>query len=208
MYEAIVLDQLDRASKALTLSHYGYTHSRPDFASHQTKQVVAHLELASRALGGMKGNPATCALENKARTEFRFYTPTRFVAYAATFRNEYDEEVDCVGEKILRNAFRRDLVLNGDRRPLYFQHDYLTPIGAATYLHEDARGLKFTGELDPQNPFAMEIRDALQANVLSECSIGYWVEETKAKNIITRIKLVEVSVVTKACDWKAGAAHD
>ena len=203
-YEQIAIIQLQRARSSSLSASLARCVGRASEMKRYMQTANAHSELALRALRGMNGARPTCALGNLAACEFKFIDRNRFSAYASTFRTADDARGDCIDDRILRGAFADDLKENGDERPLFFEHDPDQRIGIARGIREDARGLKFFGILD-DSALAMDIRDALEARVLSEMSIGFKVLdcESKSARIVKRIALYEISVVTAACDWRA-----
>ncbi len=207
-YQDIFHSQLARSRAVGQAAQLASLAGAHDSARRDVKVANAHLELARRAASGMQGGLPTCAIGNQMRCEFKFldYRDGTFEAYASVWRAP-DSEGDCVGDRILRGAFENDLKARGDERPLLFQHEPDLVIGRATRLREDSKGLRFIGRLDRRNSLALEIKDALESRVLSEFSIGFFTLDSKRptrdSRIISKIELIEVSVVTAACDISA-----
>jgi HK97 family phage prohead protease len=206
-YQDIAHDQLARSKAAGISAQLASLAGCHDSARRSVKQANAHLELARRAASGMAGGLPTCAIGNQMRCEFKFLDRDgTFEAYASTWRKP-DEPGDCTNDRILGGAFEDDLKARGDERPLLFQHEPDLVIGRATRIREDFKGLRFIGKLDRRNSLAPEIKDALEAKVLSELSIGFVALDserpTRDSRIIRKIELTEVSVVIAACDIRA-----
>lgn len=128
-----------------------------------------------------------------------------FEAYASTFIREPDS----YGDVVKRGAFAdtiKDWAKSGNTVPVLYGHDMADPfsnIGGAVELSEDDRGLLVKGQLDLENPKAMQVYRLLKGRRLNQLSFAYDVledgivdlgDEQKAREL-RKLKLYEVSLV-------------
>lgn len=113
--------------------------------------------------------------------------------YAAVFNN-----VDSDKDVILKGAFSN---LN-DRFNLYWQHNLKQQIGQIDSIKEDHRGLFIKASIWDNLLLSKQINKTIRNHEVTGLSIGFKPLETKmicGKKIrlITRLHLVEISVVTR-----------
>lgn len=121
------------------------------------------------------------------------------VGYGAVFGN-----IDSYGDVIEKGAFSKTLLERVGRIAFCYQHDIWRPIGKIDEILEDDRGLKLTVVLSASEK---DIQTKVKEGILKEMSIGYRTMESKAEvregkdiNLLTEIKLIEVSLVTVAAN--------
>ncbi len=119
--------------------------------------------------------------------------------YGAVFGN-----VDSYGDIIERGAFAKTLVERAGRIAFCYQHDIWNPIGKIESITEDEKGLKLTVKLSAAED---DIQTKVKEGILKEMSIGYRTMNSKSEvrngenvNVLTEIKLMEVSLVTVAAN--------
>lgn len=119
--------------------------------------------------------------------------------YGAVFGN-----VDSYGDIIERGAFSKTLSERAGRIAFCYQHDIWNPIGKIESITEDEVGLKLTVKLSAAEN---DIQTKIKEGILKEMSIGYRTINSKTEvrdgvsvNILTEIKLIEVSLVTVAAN--------
>lgn len=119
--------------------------------------------------------------------------------YGAYFGN-----VDSYGDIIEPGAFSKTLIERKDRIAFCYQHDIWNPIGKIQDISEDEKGLKITVKLSDAEK---DIQTKVKEGILKEMSIGYRTMESKQEtrdgnqiNLLTEIKLIEVSLVTVAAN--------
>jgi len=119
--------------------------------------------------------------------------------YGAVFGN-----IDSYGDIIERGAFAKTLIERKDRIAFCYQHDIWNPIGKIMSIEEDEYGLKLTVMLSAAED---DIQIKVKEGILKEMSIGYRTMNSKSEirdgqevNLLTEIKLIEVSVVTVAAN--------
>ena len=119
--------------------------------------------------------------------------------YGAVFGN-----VDSYGDIIEKGAFVKTLSERAGRIAFCYQHDIWNPIGKIESIDEDERGLKLTVKLSAAEK---DIQTKVKEGILNEMSIGYRTMESKSEvrngesvNLLTEIKLIEVSLVTVAAN--------
>lgn len=91
----------------------------------------------------------------------------KFDGYAAIFG-----KLDFNNDIILPGAFKRSLDLQGDKRPLYFEHIPQQLLGAG-FVQEDENGLKINGEINLDTQIGREQFSNMQKGYLETMSIGY-----------------------------------
>lgn len=91
----------------------------------------------------------------------------KFGGYAAIFN-----KLDFNGDIILPGAFKRSLDLQGNQRPLYFEHSPHNLLGAG-FVQEDENGLKIQGEINLDTQIGREQFSNMQKGYLDTMSIGY-----------------------------------
>lgn len=119
--------------------------------------------------------------------------------YGAVFGN-----VDSYGDIIERGAFVKTLSERAGRIAFCYQHDIWNPIGKIESIEEDNTGLKLTVKLSAAEH---DIQTKVKEGILKEMSIGYRTINSKSEiregnevNVLTEIKLIEVSLVTVAAN--------
>jgi HK97 family phage prohead protease len=124
----------------------------------------------------------------------------QYSAYAAVFNN-----VDSYGERLIPGAFEETLAdwkASGDPVPAIYSHQWSDPfahIGFVTDIAEDEHGLRYTAQLDTDDPYAMKVYKLLKGRRLRQQSFGFDIigaQETKVDDRwvmdITKVKLFEV----------------
>ena len=91
----------------------------------------------------------------------------KFDGYCAIFN-----KLDFNGDIILPGAFKRSLDLQGNKRPLYFEHIPHELLGAG-FVEEDDTGLKINGEINLDTQIGKEQFSNMQKGYLDTMSIGY-----------------------------------
>lgn len=123
-----------------------------------------------------------------------------FSGYASVFGN-----VDSYGEIVAKGAFADSLAAHsksGDPLPVLWQHDATQPIGGATTLKEDERGLFTEGFLLKDTiPLAAQAHELMKRRIVKGLSIGYYVtdsslDEKTGVRTLKAVDLQEYSVVT------------
>lgn len=119
--------------------------------------------------------------------------------YGAVFGN-----IDSYGDIIEKGAFIKTLSERNGRIAFCYQHDIWNPIGKIEYIDEDEKGLRLTVKLSAAEE---DIQTKVKEGILKEMSIGYMTIESKQEvrngenvNLLTEIKLIEVSLVTVAAN--------
>jgi len=119
--------------------------------------------------------------------------------YGAVFGN-----IDSYGDIIERGAFAKTLIERKDRIAFCYQHDIWNPVGKIQSIDEDEYGLKLTVMLSAAED---DIQIKVKEGILKEMSIGYRTMNSKSEirdgvevNLLTEIKLIEVSLVTVAAN--------
>lgn len=147
----------------------------------------------------------------EARLEVKFKAGEEgvFEGYASVFDN-----IDEAGDRIARGAFREtleDFRAENRQPPLLWQHDAKEPIGAFREIYEDARGLFVKGVLFTQEiERAREAWKLMREGVVTGLSIGYrarqsFRDEKSGVRVLTRIDLLEISMVTFPANTQARA---
>lgn len=102
----------------------------------------------------------------------------QFTAYASVFDNK-----DSYGDVVRKGAFEDSLKAwkdSGNTVPVLYGHDFDDPfsnIGSALELKEDDHGLLVKGQLDLDNPKAVQVYKLLKGRRLSQLSFAYDVLE-------------------------------
>lgn len=105
-------------------------------------------------------------------------TEGQFTALVSVFGNE-----DSVGDVVIPGAFTDTLAAwkaSGNPIPVIWSHDWSDPfsnIGAVTAAEESDKGLQVTGQLDLDNPKAMQVYRLLKGGRVTQFSFAYDVEE-------------------------------
>jgi HK97 family phage prohead protease len=100
-----------------------------------------------------------------------------FVGYASTFGN-----VDQGGDVILPGAYRKSLRQKRTEPLLvYFQHDYMMPIGKIASAEEDEVGLRVSGELTPGHSLAKDVAAGMAHGTIWGMSVGIVIPPGGAK---------------------------
>jgi HK97 family phage prohead protease len=117
----------------------------------------------------------------------------KFDGYAAIFG-----KLDFNNDIIETGAFKRSLDLQGNKRPLYFEHVPHRLLGAS-YVAEDEIGLKVQGEINLDTQVGREQFSNMQKGYLDTMSIGYmtisadWIGSTR---YLKEIALWETTLTT------------
>mgnify|MGYP001043924534 FL=1 len=119
--------------------------------------------------------------------------------YGAVFGN-----IDSYGDIIEKGAFGNTLSERRDRIAFAYQHDIWNPIGKILELREDEKGLWLKVMLSAAEK---DIQTKVKEGILQELSIGYKevsahreVRDKNEVNVVTEIKLYEISLVTVAAN--------
>lgn len=112
--------------------------------------------------------------------------------------------IDSYKDVIVDGAFKKTIKEQGDRIAFCYQHDIYNPIGKIIEIKEDSKGLWLRVKIsDAEN----DIKTKIKEGILKEMSIGYSVIDMKRGeqdgedvNLLTEIKLYEVSLVTLAAN--------
>lgn len=119
--------------------------------------------------------------------------------YGAVFGN-----VDSVGDIIEKGAFAKTLIDNSGRIAFCYQHDIWNPIGKIIEIREDEKGLWIKVMISAAED---DIQTKIKEGILKEMSIGYRtinsrneIRDGKDVNILSEIKLYEISLVTIAAN--------
>lgn len=129
----------------------------------------------------------------------------QFLAYAST----WTREPDSYGDVVAKGAFAETIEAwkdSGNTLPILFGHDMVDPfsnIGGALELREDDHGLLVKGQLDLDNPKAMQVYRMLKGRRINQLSFAYDVLEDgivdlgdeKSARELRKMKLYEVSIV-------------
>jgi len=125
----------------------------------------------------------------------------KIVGYAST------ADTDRVGDVIVPDAWTKGGLDNYLKNPiLLFNHNYSQPIGRATNIEVDARGLKIEASISKSaGPTYGLVKDG----VLSTFSVGFTTRDVDYNQqtdgyIIRDAELLEVSVVSVPCNQEAG----
>lgn len=134
-----------------------------------------------------------------------------FTAYASVFDN-----VDHVGDRMLRGAFRKTLTewrKTGDPIPVILSHQHDDPssiIGEADprAVYEDDRGLVVQGQLDLENDKARQVHRLMKKRLLKGWSFGYTTppggqKRVNGANEINEVNLIEVGPTLKGANAEA-----
>lgn len=122
-----------------------------------------------------------------------------FEAYASVFGNE-----DSYGDIVQPGAFNRTLgewKQRGDTIPVLWGHDMSDPfanIGGLTSAEEDDHGLKVRGQLDLDNPTALQVFRLMKGRRTNRMSFAYAVRDSEQdgdNTLLKDLELYEVSVV-------------
>lgn len=128
----------------------------------------------------------------------------QFEAYASVFGNK-----DSYGDVVVKGAFAKtlaDWTGSGQNIPLLFGHNMSDPdfnIGHVSAATEDDHGLKVIGQLDLENPKALQVYRMLKGRRVNQMSFAYDVLDSARATVdgddvneLRDLKLYEVSVVT------------
>lgn len=124
----------------------------------------------------------------------------QFTALVSVFGN-----VDSMGDVVKAGAFSDDIVRwekSGDPLPVIWSHDWANPfshIGHVVKAEETSAGLKVTGQLDLDNPTAMQVYRLLKGRRVTQFSFAYDVEDAGWEKVdgqevyaLKRLKVHEV----------------
>lgn len=119
--------------------------------------------------------------------------------YGAVFGN-----IDSYGDIIEKGAFANTLNERKDRIAFAYQHDIWNPIGKIIEIKEDDKGLWLKVMLSSAEK---DIQTKVKEGILQELSIGYRevnarreTRDEKEVNVVSEIKLYEISLVTVAAN--------
>ena len=132
----------------------------------------------------------------------------RFTGYASKFGG-----VDYYGDTIVRGAFA-DTLKGRKKMPLMlWQHSMRQPIGKYPIMEEDSAGLFLEGEMTPGHSLASDVAALMEHGAIDGLSIGFEIPPGGATEVepkageanpiirmLTRIDLIEVSIVTMPAD--------
>lgn len=123
----------------------------------------------------------------------------RISGWAAYFGN-----IDSYGDIIEPGAFSKTLIERNGRIAFCYQHDIWNPIGKIELIEERDKGLWIDVLISVAED---DIKTKVKEGILKEMSIGYRTINSKSEtrdgkevNILTEIKLIEVSLVTVAAN--------
>lgn len=123
----------------------------------------------------------------------------RISGYGAFFGN-----VDSYGDVITNGAFVKTLAERAGRIAFCYQHDIWNPIGKIEVIEEREKGLWLESVISSAEE---DIQTKIKEGILKEMSIGYRTINSRSEmqdgqqvNILTEIKLIEVSLVTVAAN--------
>ncbi len=141
----------------------------------------------------------------------------QFAAYASVFDGN-----DVFKDTIKKGAFVDTLKNRSRPVRMFFQHNSSIVLGKWPDLHEDKKGLSAVGEFTPGNTHADNTHASMKHGAIDSLSIGYRIPKggytNKAKGcdcdpddwcmhpdgrIITKVDLVEISIVSLPADDKA-----
>lgn len=120
--------------------------------------------------------------------------------YGSIFGNK-----DSDGDIIMRGAYRKTLLENGDRVKYLYQHDMDKPLGKMNELYEDEKGLAFVAEV-PKTSLGKDVIELMKAGVITENSVGIMPIQKDYKDDyreLKEVKLYEISAVTMAANDQA-----
>jgi len=125
----------------------------------------------------------------------------RFSGYASVFGG-----IDAYGDTIDPKAY--DETLKNRERPIRMRwNHYGSVIGKWTKIEVDERGLYVEGELTPGHSLAKDVYASLKHGAIDGMSIGYYVrgyeELEEGRTLLTKIELIEISVVEEPADAMA-----
>lgn len=115
-------------------------------------------------------------------------------------------DIDRVGDVITADAWTKGGLNNYKKNPIIlFNHNYSRPIGKATELSVDEKGLKLTAKISKA---AADIAALIKDGVLSTFSVGFRIKDAKYDSLndiyyINDVELYEVSVVSVPCNQDA-----
>lgn len=134
----------------------------------------------------------------------------QFLAYAST----WTKEPDSYGDIVAKGAFGETLgewAKSGNTLPILYGHDMQDPfsnLGGAVELAEDDHGLLVKGQLDLENPKAMQVYRMLKGRRINQLSFAYDVLESGDVEVpkadtgdkivareLRKMKLYEISIV-------------
>lgn len=116
--------------------------------------------------------------------------------YASVYGN-----IDSYRDIVMPGAFAKDLLENGNERPILWQHMHSKPIGVGIF-EEKQEGLYVTIKLPKDSDFvSKEVMPLVKCGAVKGMSIGYWtvIEEWDSEQRVNRLKelkLRENSIVT------------
>jgi HK97 family phage prohead protease len=133
--------------------------------------------------------------------------PTFFVfeGHASTFGN-----VDLGDDVVQRGAFA-DSLKQDAQVPILWQHSMSEPIGKSIELYEDNKGLFVKARLPKEDDLVKgRVIPQMKVGSIAEMSIGFFIvdssietREEKQVRLLEKIKLFEISLVTKAMNPQA-----
>lgn len=124
--------------------------------------------------------------------------------YASVF-NVADQHNDV----ILEGAFA--LVGNNLNIKFLWQHDFSKPIGIIQSVEEDTYGLKIEAAINGKIEAGKEAIELIRQGAVDGLSVGFNIETSNYNNlnqrVITKAKLMEISVVTFPANFHAKIYH-
>jgi HK97 family phage prohead protease/HK97 family phage major capsid protein len=113
---------------------------------------------------------------------------------------------DRAGDIIAADAWTKGGLDNYKNNPIIlFNHDYHKPIGKATIIEVDEKGLKIEAIISPA---AADVRSLVEDEVLKSFSVGFQIKDADYKSeidtfIIKDVELYEISIVSVPCNQAA-----
>lgn len=120
--------------------------------------------------------------------------------YASVFNVE-----DGVGHIIMPGAFREAIIQK--KIKFLWQHKQEMPIGIIDKIYEDQKGLYIEATINGAIQSGIDAKSLIEQGAVDSFSIGFYITEShfnpEGKQVITKIDLWEVSVVTFPCNSHA-----
>lgn len=144
----------------------------------------------------------SCPLRVKAAGPDDGLEDGQFLAYASVFGN-----VDSYGDVVVEGAFAESLAeweTSEQNLPVLYGHDFYDPfsnIGWAVEYSEDDHGLLIKGQLDLDNPKAVQVYRLMKGRRIGDMSFAYDVldagpsDDHEGATELRKLRLYEVSIV-------------
>lgn len=134
------------------------------------------------------------------------HSPGSFSGYASVF-----DAVDTCNDRVVRGAFKDSLLTFqklGRMPKMLWQHNVQDVIGIWHDLREDDHGLHVKGQILLDVQKGREAYSLMQAKAIDGLSIGFNIIEslkgsTKNVRLLTKINLIEISLVTLPANTQA-----